>query len=115
MSTLASGPNPQRSTQVSMGVLSGLVAAIAKLPGQATSGIVGKFVWEAVKGTVVVSATVHATTVGMDQAFSFLLEQAPHLQTLAAILCPDLHWMNVLANALMSIRRRLQVRGSRQA
>jgi hypothetical protein len=59
------------------------------------------------------SALVHTTTVGLDQAFSFLLGQAPHLQTLATILCPDSHWMNVLANALMDIRRRLQVRGPR--
>ena len=91
---------------MSAGVLTGFLRAVAGLAGRATDGIIGKFVGEVIKGTVVGGVVLRAASGGVDQALGFLLDQAPNLETLALVLGPDAQWVNLLANALMAIRQR---------
>lgn len=104
--TLGTGPNPERSTQVSAGMIDSLLRTVASLPGLATSGIIARCAWDILKDTAVVGAGLHAATAGLDQAFAFLLDQAPNLQTLAAALGGDLAWLHTIAKQLVTLWER---------
>ncbi|WP_372784605.1 hypothetical protein [Phenylobacterium sp.] len=101
---LGAGPNPERSSQVSGGVLGGFVRAVAGALKVADSGMLGRFVWDSLKGTVIVGTGITGATGGLDLVYQLLLDQAPNLAVLAAYLGTELHWLETVAGVLMRVR-----------
>lgn len=102
---LGAGPDPERSTQVSAGVLGGLVHAFGAALKFADAGMMGRFTWEALKNTIVVGGVVSVTTAGLNHLFAFLLEQAPNLVALAPVLATEMPWLQRFTDALAGLRR----------
>ncbi len=69
--------------------------------------MMGRFTWEVLKNTVVVSGVVGAATVGVNHILAFLLEQVPNLVALAPVLATDMPWLLRFTEVLGRMRQRL--------